>query len=112
MIHGIAKTQSSAIETWRVARSPAARNPVYVGGKDVNNDTHAKLGPNDNDTPLINTPDGPVPSAVSTASNPLRRSAFVPKVPCSTWRILQSPLTELCQKVSQALASTPRREPE
>lgn len=44
-------------------------NPFYTGGTGVNNDTHAKLGPNDNDTPLTVTPDGRSLFAVNTHSN-------------------------------------------
>lgn len=32
---------------------PHPKNPFYTAGTGINNDTHAKLGPQDNDTPLI-----------------------------------------------------------
>lgn len=38
--------------------SPHPGNPFYTGGTGINNDTHGKLGPNDNDTPLVISADG------------------------------------------------------
>ena len=37
---------------------PLPGNPFYTGGTGINNDTHGKLGPHDNDTPLIVSQDG------------------------------------------------------
>jgi 6-phosphogluconolactonase (cycloisomerase 2 family) len=38
--------------------SPFPGNPFFTGGTGINNDTHGKLGPNDNDTPLVVSADG------------------------------------------------------
>ena len=48
---------------------PLAGNPFYTGGTGINNDTHGKLGPHDNDTPLIVSPDGTRLFTVNTHSN-------------------------------------------
>jgi 6-phosphogluconolactonase (cycloisomerase 2 family) len=48
---------------------PLAGNPFYTGGTGMNNDTHGKLGPNDNDTPVIVTDDGKHLLAVNVHSN-------------------------------------------
>src|SRR5262245_45965243 len=38
------------------ALTPLPGNPFYTAGTGIDNDTHGKLGPNDNDTPLIISP--------------------------------------------------------
>jgi 6-phosphogluconolactonase (cycloisomerase 2 family) len=38
--------------------TPLAGNPFFTAGTGINNDTHGKLGPNDNDTPLVIHSDG------------------------------------------------------
>ncbi len=48
---------------------PLPGNPFYTGGTGINNDTHGKLGPHDNDTPLIISPDGNRLFTVNTHSN-------------------------------------------
>ena len=48
---------------------PLPGNPFYTGGTGVNNDTHGKLGPNDNDTPLVISQDGMRLFTVNTHSN-------------------------------------------
>lgn len=48
---------------------PLPSNPFYTGGTGINNDTHGKLGPHDNDTPLIISPDGKRLFTVNTHSN-------------------------------------------
>lgn len=48
---------------------PLPGNPFYTGGTGINNDTHGKLGPHDNDTPLIVSPDGTRLFTVNTHSN-------------------------------------------
>ena len=48
---------------------PLPGNPFYTGGTGINNDTHGKLGPHDNDTPLIISPDGKRLFTVNTHSN-------------------------------------------
>ena len=48
---------------------PLPGNPFYTGGTGINNDTHGKLGPHDNDTPLIVSPDGKRLFTVNTHSN-------------------------------------------
>lgn len=49
--------------------TPLPGNPFYTGGTGINNDTHGKLGPHDNDTPLIVSPDGKRLFTVNTHSN-------------------------------------------
>ncbi len=49
--------------------SPLSGNPFYTAGTGMNNDTHAKLGPHDNDTPLIISPNGKYLFTVNTHSN-------------------------------------------
>ena len=49
--------------------SPLSGNPFFTAGTGVNNDTHAKLGPNDNDTPICCSADGKRLFAVNTHSN-------------------------------------------
>lgn len=49
--------------------TPLAGNPFYTGGTGINNDTHGKLGPHDNDTPVIASPDGKRLFSVNTHSN-------------------------------------------
>ena len=44
-------------------------NPFYTGGTGINNDTHGKLGPHDNDTPLIIGQNGTRLFTVNTHSN-------------------------------------------
>ena len=51
------------------ALKPLAGNPFYTNGTGMNNNTHAKLGPHDNDTPLIISDDGMHLFAVNTHSN-------------------------------------------
>lgn len=48
---------------------PLPGNPFYTAGTGINNNTHGKLGPNDNDTPLIVSPDGKLLFTVNTHSN-------------------------------------------
>lgn len=48
---------------------PLPGNPFYTGGTGMNNDTHGKLGPHDNDTPVIVTDDGKHLLAVNVHSN-------------------------------------------
>ncbi len=47
---------------------PHPGNPFYTGGTGINNDTHGKLGPHDNDTPLIISQDGTRLFTVNTHS--------------------------------------------
>ena len=49
--------------------TPLPGNPFYTGGTGINNDTHGKLGPHNNDTPLIVSPDGKRLFTVNTHSN-------------------------------------------
>ena len=49
--------------------SPLQGNPFFTGGTGVNNDTHGKLGPNDNDTPLVVSEDGKYLFTVNAHSN-------------------------------------------
>ncbi|MCS6327839.1 MAG: hypothetical protein H8K06_12220, partial [Nitrospira sp.] len=49
--------------------TPLPGNPFYTGGTGINNDTHGKLGPHDNDTPLIVSQDGKRLFTVNTHSN-------------------------------------------
>lgn len=49
--------------------SPLPGNPFYTGGTGINNDTHGKLGPNDNDTPLVISDDGKRLFTVNCHSN-------------------------------------------
>ncbi len=49
--------------------TPLAGNPFLTGGTGIDNDTHGKLGPNDNDTPLALSEDGKRLFAVNTHSN-------------------------------------------
>ncbi len=48
---------------------PLPGNPFYTRGTGINNDTHGKLGPHDNDTPLIVSQDGKRLFTVNTHSN-------------------------------------------
>lgn len=48
---------------------PLPGNPFHTAGTGINNDTHGKLGPHDNDTPLIISPDGKRLFTVNTHSN-------------------------------------------
>ena len=48
---------------------PLPGNPYYTGGTGINNDTHGKLGPHDNDTPLVIGQDGTRLFTVNTHSN-------------------------------------------
>jgi len=48
---------------------PLPGNPFYTGGTGINNDTHGKLGPHDNDTPVIVSRDGQYLYTVNTHSN-------------------------------------------
>lgn len=49
--------------------TPLVGNPFYTAGTGMNNDTHGKLGPNDNDTPVIVSADGNHLYAVNVHSN-------------------------------------------
>ena len=49
--------------------TPLPGNPFYTAGTGIDNDTHGKLGPNDNDTPLIISPDCKRLFTVNTHSN-------------------------------------------
>lgn len=49
--------------------TPLPGNPFYTAGTGIDNDTHGKLGPNDNDTPLISSGDGQRLFTVNTHSN-------------------------------------------
>ncbi|MCA9055831.1 MAG: hypothetical protein KDA75_18480, partial [Planctomycetaceae bacterium] len=51
------------------ALTPLPGNPFFTGGTGINNDTHGKLGPNDNDTPLVISADGQRLFAVNCHSN-------------------------------------------
>ena len=51
------------------ALTPLPGNPFYTEGTGIDNDTHGKLGPNDNDTPLIISPDCKRLFTVNTHSN-------------------------------------------
>jgi 6-phosphogluconolactonase (cycloisomerase 2 family) len=44
-------------------------NPFYTGGTGMNNDTHGKLGPHDNDSPLVISQNGKFLFTVNTHSN-------------------------------------------
>ena len=44
-------------------------SPFYTAGTGINNDTHGKLGPQDNDTPIVCSQDGKRLFAVNTHSN-------------------------------------------
>lgn len=48
---------------------PLPGNPFFTGGTGINNDTHGKLGPHDNDTPLVVSEDGRRLFTVNTHSN-------------------------------------------
>lgn len=48
---------------------PLPSNPFYTGGTGINNNTHGKLGPHDNDTPLVISQDGARLFTVNTHSN-------------------------------------------
>lgn len=48
---------------------PLPGNPFYTAGTGINNDTHGKLGPNDNDTPLVISTDRKRLFAVNCHSN-------------------------------------------
>jgi len=48
---------------------PLPGNPFYTGGTGMNNNTHGKLGPHDNDTPLVISQDGKHLFTVNTHSN-------------------------------------------
>lgn len=48
---------------------PLPGNPFGTGGTGMNNDTHGKLGPHDNDTPLVISEDGARLFTVNTHSN-------------------------------------------
>ena len=49
--------------------TPLPEGPFLTGGTGINNDTHGKLGPDDNDTPLALSEDGKYLFAVNTHSN-------------------------------------------
>lgn len=49
--------------------SPLPGSPFYTGGTGMKNDTHGKLGPHDNDTPLVISQDGKYLFTVNTHSN-------------------------------------------
>lgn len=49
--------------------SPLPGNPFYTAGTGMNNDTHGKLGPHDNDTPLVASKNGKYLFSVNTHSN-------------------------------------------
>lgn len=51
------------------ALEPLPGNPFFAGGTGMNNNTHGKLGPNDNDTPLVISQDGRRLFTVNTHSN-------------------------------------------
>lgn len=71
--------------------APLPGNPFYTGGTGVNNDTHAKLGPNDNDTPLIISPDGRLLFTVNTHSNTI--AAFHIRADGSLQHVKDSPVS-------------------
>ena len=48
---------------------PLPSNPFFTAGTGMNNDTYGKLGPHDNDTPVVITPDGKNLYAVNVHSN-------------------------------------------
>jgi len=49
--------------------SPMAGSPFLTGGTGIDNSTNGKLGPNDNDTPIVRSPDGKHLFAVNGHSN-------------------------------------------
>lgn len=49
--------------------SPLPGNPFYTGGTGINNNTHGKLGPHDNDTPLVISQNSQHLFTVNTHSN-------------------------------------------
>ena len=49
--------------------APLPDNPFYTAGTGINNDTHGKLGPQDNDTPIVCSQDGKRLFTVNTHSN-------------------------------------------
>lgn len=49
--------------------TPLTGNPFFTAGTGINNDTHGKLGPNDNDTPLVIDSDGKRMFTVNCHSN-------------------------------------------
>lgn len=49
--------------------APLPGNPFYTAGTGMNNNTHGKLGPHDNDTPLVVSEDGAYLFAVNTHTN-------------------------------------------
>ncbi|WP_459556746.1 lactonase family protein [Lacunimicrobium album] len=56
--------------------SPLPGNPYYTAGTGVNNDTHGKLGPHDNDTPLVVSQNGKYLFSVNTHSNTIAAFAI------------------------------------
>lgn len=51
------------------AMSPLPESPFLTGGTGINNSTNGKLGPNDNDTPIVTSADGKRLFAVNGHSN-------------------------------------------
>lgn len=51
------------------AMRPLPGSPFLTGGTGINNSTNGKLGPNDNDTPIVTSPDGKRLFAVNGHSN-------------------------------------------
>lgn len=49
--------------------TPLPGSPFFTGGTGINNSTNGKLGPNDNDTPIVKSPDGKRLFAVNGHSN-------------------------------------------
>ncbi len=71
--------------------NPLPGNPFYTGGTGINNDTHGKLGPHDNDTPLIISRDGMRLFTVNTHSNTV--AVFDIQPDGTLWHVKGSPFS-------------------
>lgn len=70
--NNVSEGQNSIIAYERLAGGgvkPLANSPFLTHGTGINNSTNGKLGPNDNDTPLVLSPDGNHLYAVNGHSN-------------------------------------------
>jgi 6-phosphogluconolactonase (cycloisomerase 2 family) len=70
--NSIAEGQNSILAYERLSDGklePLPGSPFLTGGTGVNNDTHAKIGPHDNDTPIVLDDDGRRLFAVNAHSN-------------------------------------------
>lgn len=70
---------------------PLPGNPFYTGGTGMNNNTHGKLGPHDNDTPLVISQDGKRLFTVNTHSNSV--AVFDIQHDGSLWHVKGSPFS-------------------